>query len=366
MSDHILVAYASISGSTKEVAEAIAKELQRNGANATVQPAREVDNLEGYSAAVIGSSIRVGRWLTDAIHLIERNEEALAAMPVAYYTTCLTMVQDTDENRRKVDAYLAPIQSLAPSVQPVSIGMFAGSLDPNYRVKVFADQEPESDFRDFNAIEAWAREIRPILVGETAQAEVAAKPKGVTLTGAMLNETDMSGVDLSYADMREAKLHRARFVQSNMANADLRKADLGEADMRESNLSEAGLYWADLRGSDLGGANLTAANLLGADLTDANLSGANCENAIFNGALLRQASMQNVKLTNADFNWADLSGANLSGSDLTQANLSWANLRWANLTDANLDGTYYNEETVWPHGFSAEKAGCIYVRRHYS
>lgn len=366
MSDHILVAYASISGSTQEVAEAIALELQRNGANATVQPARKVESLEGYTAAVIGSSIRVGRWLADAIRLIERNEEALATMPVAYYTTCLTMVHDTDDNRRKVEAYLAPIRSLAPAVEPVSIGMFAGSLDPNHRVKIFADQEPESDFRDFDAIEAWAREIRPILVGESPQPEPEIKPKGVTLAGAMLNETDMSGVDLSYADMREAKLHRARFVKSNMAHADLRKADLGEADMRESDLSEAGLYWADLRGSDLGGATLKATNLLGADLTDANLSGANCENAIFNGALLRQASMQNVNLINADFNWADLSGANLGGSDLAEANLSWANLRWANLTDANLDGAYYNEETVWPHGFSAEKAGCIYVRKHYS
>jgi uncharacterized protein YjbI with pentapeptide repeats/flavodoxin len=366
MSQQILVAYASISGSTKEVAEAIAMELQRNGADATAVPAREVKSLDGYNAAVIGSSIRVGRWLADAIRLVEQNEDALSTMPVAYFSTCLTMVHDTEDNRRKVEAYLAPIRSLAPSVHPVSTGMFAGSLDPNHRVKIFADQEPESDFRDFGAIEAWAREIRPILVGETAQPAVEAQPKGVTLAGAMLNETDMSGVDLSYADLREAKLHRARFVESNMSNADMRKADLGEADMRGSNLSEAGLYWADLRGSDLGDANLTAANLLGADLTDANLSGANCQNAVFNGALLRQASLDNTNLVNADFNWADLSGANLTKANLAEANLSWANLRWANLTDANLDGAYYNEETQWPHGFSAEKAGCIYVRRHYS
>ena len=105
MVDRILVAYASISGSAQEVAETIALELQRNGANATVQPARKVESLEDYTAAVIGSSIRVGRWLADAIRLDRTQRRSISAIPVAYLHDMSDHGNDTDDNRRKVEAY---------------------------------------------------------------------------------------------------------------------------------------------------------------------------------------------------------------------------------------------------------------------
>ena len=66
MDKQILVAYASGSGSTREVAEAIAAEIEKAGLTTLVQNVSEVSSITAYSGVVIGSSIRIGRWLPEA------------------------------------------------------------------------------------------------------------------------------------------------------------------------------------------------------------------------------------------------------------------------------------------------------------
>ena len=39
-------------------------------------------------------------------------------MPVAYFLVCLTLKDDTEENRRTVAAYLDPVREQGPQVQP--------------------------------------------------------------------------------------------------------------------------------------------------------------------------------------------------------------------------------------------------------
>ena len=86
MSKRILVAYATGAGSTAGVAEAIADEI-RGTVPATEQSMRpdatppeipvdvrdvsSVDDLRPYSAVVIGSSIRLGRWLPEAVAFLQ-------------------------------------------------------------------------------------------------------------------------------------------------------------------------------------------------------------------------------------------------------------------------------------------------------
>jgi len=102
MAKRILVAYASGTGSTGEVAEFIGQALGAEDVAVDVFPARQVADIEPYSAVVLGSSIRVGRWLPDAVQFVERHHDRLAQIPVAYFTTCLTMVEDNEDNRRTV------------------------------------------------------------------------------------------------------------------------------------------------------------------------------------------------------------------------------------------------------------------------
>jgi len=53
----------------------------------------------------------------------------LRQVPVAYFLACITMCQPTEENRRKVLAYLDPVLKSGTAVQPLKIGAFAGALD---------------------------------------------------------------------------------------------------------------------------------------------------------------------------------------------------------------------------------------------
>ncbi len=164
--DKILVAYASRAGSTGEVAEAIGKVLCDGGAAVDVRLAKEVTDLSPYRAVVVGSGIRVGKWLPEAVEFVERHREALSRMPVAYFAVCLTLKEDTEENRREVAAYLDPVREV---VQPVDVGLFAGVMDYSklpfiFRLMMKAMKSPEGDFRDWEAIRDWAGQVRARLV----------------------------------------------------------------------------------------------------------------------------------------------------------------------------------------------------------
>ena len=88
--------------------------------------------------------------------------------------------------------------------------------------------------------------------------------------------------------------------------------------------------------------DLEGANLTGADLTDANLRGAN----------LAGAYLIDAYLGNADLTGANLTGANFGNANLKGAYLERANLKGAKLVGANLEGVKYDDDTIWPAGFT--------------
>jgi len=166
VSDKVLVAYASRCGSTGGVAEAIGEVLCEGGVAADVRLAKDVTDLSGYQAVIVGSAIRMGAWLPEAMKFVETHQDVLSRIPVAYFAVCMTLEEDTEENRRTVAAYLDPIRE---RVQPVDVGLFAGAMDYNklpfiYRLIVKALKSPEGDFRDWDAIRAWAANARPALL----------------------------------------------------------------------------------------------------------------------------------------------------------------------------------------------------------
>ena len=168
MGDKILVAYASRARSTGEVAKTIGEVLRDGGATVDVRPAKGLTDLSPYQAAVVGSAIRIGKWLPEATKFVKAHQEALSQVPVAYFTVCLTMKEDTEENRTTVTAYLDPLREQVPLVQPIRVGLFAGALDHSKlsfiaRLISKAVGSPEGDFRNWEAIRAWAGELVPLL-----------------------------------------------------------------------------------------------------------------------------------------------------------------------------------------------------------
>jgi hypothetical protein len=81
------------------------------------------------------------------------------------------MKDDTPENRKKVLAYLDPVRKVAPNIEPVSTGLFAGVVD--FSKLSFMDKSmlkikgaSEGDFRNWAAIKKWATDIAPMLLGK--------------------------------------------------------------------------------------------------------------------------------------------------------------------------------------------------------
>ena len=161
----ILVAYASRCGSTGGVAEAIGKVLCRSGAAVDVRLIEHVKDLAPYGAVVVGSAVRRGAWLYEAIDFVGKNRRALSRMPTAYFLTCLAMSRPGDQTRAVARSYMDSVIKTVPEVRPRDMGLFAGALDYTkirpfmrgiMRSKMAEKGIKEGDYRDFAAVRAWA------------------------------------------------------------------------------------------------------------------------------------------------------------------------------------------------------------------
>lgn len=140
------------------------------GAQADVRPIEKVNDLGPYRGVIVGSAIRMGRWLPEAMDFVKKHRDRLAAVPSAYFVVCVTMKDDTAENREKVLAYLDPVRKEAPQMQPENTGLFAGAVDFGklsfvLRSMLKAKGVPEGDFRNWPSVKAWAAETARTFLG---------------------------------------------------------------------------------------------------------------------------------------------------------------------------------------------------------
>lgn len=170
----VLVVYASRFGSTEEVAKRIAAILRQERVETDVRPIAEATSLHGYDSVVVGSLIREGKWVPEAFRFIEQHRAELREMPVAYFTVCMTLREDTPENREIVRRYHDPLVNDYADIRPFSIGMFAGQIDLarlplRLRLLSKVQRIPDGDFRNWKRIERWARELAPVLRAQTVR-----------------------------------------------------------------------------------------------------------------------------------------------------------------------------------------------------
>lgn len=158
MPPHILVAYATKHETTREIAAAIAATLRDEGLDAKAAPAGTVTSVSEYDAVVIGSPLYMGKILKEVKQFVDHFADALQKKPVAAFAVGMSCKDLTDENRKKVEAAMAPITGRVPIRG--EMGMFAGRMNSSY-IPVLGffmryDEAKTEDARDWEAIRAWA------------------------------------------------------------------------------------------------------------------------------------------------------------------------------------------------------------------
>jgi menaquinone-dependent protoporphyrinogen oxidase len=125
MAKRILVGYATITGSTKETAEAIAKELESRGLEAEARPLPEAGDLGRYDGFVIGAPVNAMAWHPGAQAFVYAHAEELAAKPVAFFLLSVAHGVGRGSLRKVVAGLLDPFKS---AVAPIATGFFGGVM----------------------------------------------------------------------------------------------------------------------------------------------------------------------------------------------------------------------------------------------
>jgi menaquinone-dependent protoporphyrinogen oxidase len=156
MGPRILVAYASKHGTTREVAEEIAKTLRGHRLDVELIEAARVHDVGQYEAIVVGGGLYMGRWHADARHLLKRHRHELAQKPLAVFGMGPDSLEESKvaESRQQLERSLAAL----PELEPIAVTVFGGALKPEAWRFPFS-RLPAFDARDWDAIRSWADDV---------------------------------------------------------------------------------------------------------------------------------------------------------------------------------------------------------------
>ncbi len=187
----ILVTYATLSGTTVDVAQAICEEIAKSGLEVDVLPLEKVTKLAPYDGVVLGGPMVMG-WHRSALGFLSKHRKELSRVPLAIFVMALSLTRSSetslngvplciDENLPKLPIkeghltlreryanvinYTRPILRAAGPAKPLSIAFFGGRLDYGrlawwaVMFVMFIIQAPAGDKRNWPAIRAWASGI---------------------------------------------------------------------------------------------------------------------------------------------------------------------------------------------------------------
>jgi menaquinone-dependent protoporphyrinogen oxidase len=185
----VQVVYASRHGGTAGIAQRIAKILRSDGADVAVADAANRPDTDGFDAYVIGSGVQIGSWHKEGTEFLERNQATLATRPVWLFSSgplpgSSKMTEGTDRLTLALGPEEGPgsggrkkIAALSAAIHPRDHRVFYGAFNPEDPAKSMqerlvrlmpASKEilPAGDFREWDAIDAWAGEIAAALVAK--------------------------------------------------------------------------------------------------------------------------------------------------------------------------------------------------------
>ncbi len=190
----ILVTFATLAGTTADVAQAVGAEIAKSGIQVDILPVSAVKSLDAYDAVVLGGPMIAG-WHRNAMGFLKKHRKEWARKPLAVFATAMSLTQtgvtNLDsvplcidpglpkppanasrltfrERYARIENYARPIMSAARPAQPVSIALLGGRLEygrlPWWAVifAMFVIQAPAGNKQNWPFIGEWAAGLVPM------------------------------------------------------------------------------------------------------------------------------------------------------------------------------------------------------------
>jgi menaquinone-dependent protoporphyrinogen oxidase len=98
----ILIVYGTTEGQTRKISHFIEAILKDGGHEVTVADASESPPPPSlYDAVIIGASVHIHKYQSAVTHYINRHIEALNKIPGAFFSVCLAVASDMDEEHKE-------------------------------------------------------------------------------------------------------------------------------------------------------------------------------------------------------------------------------------------------------------------------
>lgn len=160
----VLVTYATHSGATLTLAEAIAETLTVAGVTNELVDVNDRPDPASYDAVVLGTGVRIDAAEKPATAWATQHRDVLASKPMAFFT-CSGSASDPAKGgkQKAADAFVEKL-----GFSPMAVKNFPGwvildKIPVHERLLLKSMRTPTGDFRDLDSVRDWAQELAPLL-----------------------------------------------------------------------------------------------------------------------------------------------------------------------------------------------------------
>ncbi len=193
--NRLLIAYASHSGSTREIVQFLCAELSARGFAVDTRPLEEVSDLTPYQFIIAGGLLYRFGWHPDIVRFLEKNMQELQKKRVALFVTGMHLVKTPKceqlsypvfvdpaianpvwarqkpgifDGGSTIDGYLRHALPVIEQIKPVCLGFFAGKLDLRtlklpeqmiMRILMLLTGMKAGDYRNWDVLRAWGQRL---------------------------------------------------------------------------------------------------------------------------------------------------------------------------------------------------------------
>jgi len=164
----ILVAYASVHGSTGEIAQFISNLFKAYAAEVECAKVEDIQDISSYDVIILGTAIHEAIWLTSMLQFLDRFKAEIATKITYMFITCIRVLEtDGYEHVMKNYVHTPTVEALhIREVQPFAGKMKLDHINWNERWLLGLrydgnelKQHFNGDYRDWYAISTWVNKI---------------------------------------------------------------------------------------------------------------------------------------------------------------------------------------------------------------